>query len=863
MNENFQTPMMQQYWEIKNKYKNTILLFRLGDFYEMFMEDAYTGSKILGITLTSRRNKKDGDIPMAGIPYHAVENYLYKLVNANLKVAICEQVSDPKQPGIVKREVVRVVTPGTILSDKGLDTISNNYICALKLDLNTYAFVVVDLSTSEVYVHENTISKNTFEEIRNLIYKFNPQEILVDEKTYNSSMLLGNLTSKVKTNIFTNYNWPKQSGSEQFLINKVKAENLKPFNIENNYTTQNTLHSLIEYIENQIKKEFQFKRGIKKITTNERANINALTINNLEIFSLNNNSSKKVCLFNTINKTNTSMGARLLKRELINPLTSISEINKRLETTEYFYNRFADLKQLKQILKNISDIERITTRLIYEMALPKELIALKNSIRNVLAIKNKIINDSPTKFLKNAIDKIDNGLQELINLIENSILDQPATTIKEGKIIKSGINIKLDELKNSISASSKYLKNLENNEKERTNISSLKVRFNKVFGYYIEIPNSQTSKIPQEYERKQTLVNAERYITPELKEHESTVLNAQELINELEYQIYIDLVKKLANYSEKLLLAAEGISIIDMFLSFGEQAVIANYVKPELNNNNKIELIKSRHPSLESISSVDFIPNNVFLSRKDKKQIAIITGPNMSGKSTYIRQIALNVLMAQCGMFVACTSANICPVDGIYTRIGASDNLSEGLSTFMLEMVETSSILNDATENSLIIFDEVGRGTSTYDGISIAYSIIEYLAIKLGAYTLFATHYHELTSLSEKFKNVFNLQVKVQETNKDVIFMHEVIEGSASKSYGIHVAEKAGIPDEIVINAYKVLTNLESKQTAQTSTQIAFNLENKQKPSKVEKALKKIKIENITPIESLNILNNLLETLNE
>jgi len=863
MDDKFQTPMMQQYMEIKNKYKDTLLLFRLGDFYEMFMDDAHTGAKVLGITLTSRKNQKDGDIPMAGIPYHALENYLYKLVSANLKVAICEQVSDPKQPGIVKREVVRVVTPGTILSDKGLDTITNNYIASVKLDLNTFAFVVADFSTSEIYIHQGTISNNTIQQIKNLIYKFNPQEILVDEETYNSSTLLGSLISSAKSNIFTNYDWPKGSTSEQFLIKKLNVTNLKSFNLDKLHTAQNTLHSLIEYIEKQIKTEFKFKRGIKQIISKDRANINALTINNLEIFNFNKADTTKVCLFNTINRTSTPMGARLLKKELVAPLTSIAQIEQRLNTTEYFFTRYSDLSNLKQILKHISDIERITTRLIYEMVSPRDLNALKNSLKNIFIVKEMIEINTPPELIKTALEKLDNTLFKVIELIESYIVEEPPITIRDGKIIKQGVNTKLDETKNSIATSAKYLENLENLEKERTQINSLKVRFNKVFGYYIEVPKARSNEVPSEYERKQTLVNAERYITPELKEHESLVLNAQETINHIEYEIFTDIVKQLATYTTTLLTASETISIIDMFVSFGEQAVIANYVRPQLNNNRIIELTRSRHPSLENISGITFIPNNVFLSKGNKKQIAIITGPNMSGKSTYIRQTALNVLMAQCGMFIACKQANICPVDGIYTRIGASDNLSEGLSTFMLEMVETASILNDATDNSLIIFDEVGRGTSTYDGISIAYSIIEYLATTLGAYTLFATHYHELTSLSSKFDNVFNLQVKVEETESNVIFMHEVIEGSASKSYGIHVAEKAGIDESIISSAYKVLLQLESKQQEITNTQTSFNLGTTPKKSEVEEMLKKIDINKVTPIESLNILNALIEKLDE
>ena len=675
--------------------------------------------------------------------------------------------------------------------------------------------------------------------------------------------MLGNLVSSTRNNIFTNYNWPKKSTSERFLKERLKTDNLKSFHLENAPTTQNTLHSLIEYIERQLKKEFKFRRGIKQIISKEIANVGALTINNLEIFNFNKSDSKKICLFNTINKTSTPMGARLLKRELINPLTNISKIEERLDTTGYFYQRYSDLNQILLELKNIADIERVTTRLIYEMISPKELIALKTSLTSAFKIKEIIANDKPTILLTNALSKIDNSLLNLVTQIESYITDEPPVTIREGKIIKQGVSTKLDETKHSIATSSDFLENLERTEKERTKISSLKVRFNKVFGYYIEIPNSKSEQVPEEYERKQTLVNAERYITPELKEHESLVLNAQDQINQIEYEIYIDLIKQLAQFSESLLLASDAIATIDMFISFAVQAVTANYVRPKLNNKNKIELIQSRHPSLESIIDIDFIPNNVLLSKPEKKQIAIITGPNMSGKSTYIRQTALNVLMAQCGMYIACKSADICPVDGIFTRIGASDNLSEGLSTFMLEMVETSSILNDATDNSLIIFDEVGRGTSTYDGISIAYSIIQYLATTLGAYTLFATHYHELTSLSTEFKNVFNLQVKVEETENSVIFMHEVIEGSASKSYGIHVAEKAGLPDQIISNAYKVLLNLESKQQEKSSTQIAFNLEQKARPSKVEEMLKQIEIDKVTPIESINILNSLIEKLNE
>ena len=863
MKKNYTTPMMQQYEQIKGEHPNTILLFRLGDFYEMFEEDAKIGSEILGITLTKRANK-DRDIPMCGIPYHALDNYLYKLVSTGQNVAICEQVSNPKDKGIVKREVVRIVTPGTILNDEGLNSSRNNYIAAINTNLNTYSIVIADLSTSKIHFHENLISKYFITEIQNFIQTFMPSEILVGKEIYNSKELLGAISSGNNNNIQTTNNWPDTKDSEKFLQQKFNIKTLESFDLHDKYLSQNTLHSLIVYVENLLKKEFVINHGIKKLQSQNRANINALTIHNLEIFNTYRTNNQKASLFNILNKTSTPMGARTLRFELINPLIKQTQIEERLNVTSYFYENFADLETYKQTLKHITDIERITSRINFDTTNPRELVALKDTIKNVFYLKEKLEKNKLPNLLNKYITNINPNLKSLVEVIENTLTKNPPITTREGKMINEGVDTKLDELKFAISNSTNYLKNLEKTEKERTKINTLKVQNNKVFGYYIEVSKAQSANVPDDYERKQTLVNAERYITPELKKHEALVFSAEETIHALEYEIFVNLVKEIKPYTKNLLIAAESIGMIDMFISFGEQAVVANYERPKITTNQKIILKKSRHPVVETLQNHEgFTPNNLELNKTKKNMVAIITGPNMSGKSTFIRQVAINVLMAQCGMFVPSSVAEICPRDGIYTRLGANDELSEGLSTFMVEMVETALILNNATENSLVIFDEVGRGTSTYDGISIAYSILELLVKDIKAYTLFATHYHELTSLAQEFEGIFNLQVKVDETDKGVRFTHEVIDGSASKSYGIHVAEKAGIPKKVTQSATKILASLEEKNKNTHATQLLINLEPEKiiVESKIEEDIKNIDINNLTPIQALELLNKLKKEL--
>jgi len=782
--------MMKQYMEIKERYKDAILFFRLGDFYEMFLEDAKIGSSVLSITLTKRDRGKDGEIPMCGVPFHAAESYIAKLNKAGYKVAICEQVSDPKKPGLVEREVVRVVTPGTVTDEKSLDKDKNNFIAALSLSKKSFGLAYCDISTGDFFAGE---TKDVFD----ILGRINPSEIILPKILYDNPSFLG-MAKNYCRSIFRFGTWDSY----------IKEAGKDP--------AKEASKALLGYFSETQKIQAKHISKISSIKDPNSIYLDKNAILNLEIFQTYKEGQREGSLIWLLDKTKTPMGARTLRQWVLSPLRKKEDIEARLLSVEGFVDNPNLRAKIPGTLCEIYDMERILAKISLGTESPRDVIALKYSL--ISSLKLKAVLDLNEQLIRRQKDHIDENLAKVINEIEKTLNEDPPNTPREGGLIRTGIDQTLDSLKGEIENSSSFLRDLEAREKARTNIGSLKVRFNKVYGYYIEISKANLRLVPNDYIRKQTLVNAERFITEELKRHEEIVLRAEELINQREYEIYQNLIKGVLDYMQKIKACAKAVAVIDVIFAFSELAVKNNYVKPVIfgSDNNTIEIIDGRHPVIEQIlPKGEFIPNNLLLNSKN--EVLIITGPNMSGKSTFVRQNALIVLMAQIGSFVPAKEAKISPVDGIYTRIGASDILSKGYSTFMVEMIETANILSNATSQSLVILDEVGRGTSTYDGVSIAWAVVEHLAKKTHAKTLFATHYHELLKLSNLIPNVRNYQVQVSETKDadgvdNIIFLYKVIEGGASKSYGIHVAKLAGLPNTVIKRSYSILKLLEQRK---------------------------------------------------
>ncbi|MFH1565716.1 MAG: DNA mismatch repair protein MutS [bacterium] len=815
MKTEMETPMMKQYLAIKKDYENAILFFRLGDFYEMFMEDAKTSSKILGITLTSR-SKGEGKIPMCGVPYHSAENYIAKLTRAGFRVAICEQVSDPNLPGIVERKVIRVITPGTTTNENALDKNKNNYILSIAKNVirkkETFAVSYCDLSTGDFY--SGKIDFN----LQELLGVLEPSEIILPLYLYNDPAFLKII--KNFTNSISYFDqWDYYIGKQTHpLVKTIKSS-----------VTKESASALFGYLEETQKTNLNHITKISEITNPKYMRLDSSAVINLEIFKTFKDAFSKGSLISVLDKTSTAMGARTLRKFILNPLKIKKDIEDRLDSVNELIKENFLREKLNSFLPHVYDIERVLAKLSLGTANPKDLIALKYSLKMVLEIKSNFKSIKPL-----LLKKIEVGLHEdllkVVDLIETFITEEPPFLAKEGGIIKIGVDAQLDNLKNQIKGSTGFLVEMENEERVKTNISSLKVRFNKVYGYYIEVSKSNLHLVPDYYIRKQTLVNAERFITAELKKHEDVVLNAKDLINQREYEIYLDVISKILEYTGIIKQASSAIGVLDVLNSFANLAIANNYKRPSIRPEKVSHLIhieNGRHPVIEKILPVgEFISNSVLLD--NKSQILIITGPNMSGKSTFIRQTALMVLMAQIGCFVSAEKMELSPVDRIFTRIGAGDALSSGLSTFMVEMMETANILNNATEKSLVILDEVGRGTSTYDGVSIAWAIVEYLAKKIKSKTLFATHYHELLRLSELYTSISNFKVDVLE-EKDVTgeekitFLYKIVSGGADKSYGIHVAKLAGLPNFVIRRAYTIIKLLEQRKIEKPKESLASN----------------------------------------
>lgn len=860
-----QTPLMTQYFKIKQQHPDTILLFRVGDFFETFEEDAKIASKVLGITLTKRSNGAAEDVPLAGFPHHAIDAYLPKLVRAGYRVAVCEQMENPKfAKGIVKREVIEVVTPGVTLSDKLLDHKKNNYVLAVYIKDDVAGLSFSDISTGEFYVYE---SRN--EQLSEQIQLINPSEILHQKRDRDFLVkLLSRINPEIRLTKIEDWIFNFDYTNE-LLLNHFKTVTLKGFGIERLQHGIVAAGIVLHYLQETQRVNLSHLNKISVYNPSDYMILDYSTKRNLEIITSMQEGTREGSLISILDKTQTAMGGRLLKKWISAPLRDVNSIRQRLNAVDNLKKEKVLRKELINHLKEVGDLERLISKVCTGRANPREIVAVKTSLRKIPEIK-KILNQFSDATLKKINESL-KDLTELADKISEAIIDSPPASLTEGGIIRSGFSEELDELREIAFHGKEWISNLQQKERERTGIPSLKVGFNNVFGYYIDISNAHKSKVPDDYIRKQTLVNSERYITPELKTFEEKILNAEEKIGELEYQLFNEIRNLVALEAEVIQSNARVVAMLDVFLSFAECAEEYNYVKPDVNDEDEIEIIQGRHPVVERILSPGekFTPNDCKLNNT-VQQIILLTGPNMAGKSVYLRQVGLIVLLAQIGSFVPATKAKIGIVDRIFTRVGASDNITAGESTFLVEMQEAANILNNATSKSLILLDEIGRGTSTFDGISIAWAITEYLHENpaVAAKTLFATHYHELNEMAELFPRIKNYKVEVREYEDKVIFLHRVNPGKADHSYGIQVAMMAGLPLFVTNRAKEILNNLESKELtpyeikkerlkkikSETDNQISlFEF----KDDELRTEIKNLELDNLTPIEALNKLNEL------
>lgn len=804
------TPMMKQYFEVKDRYPDCILFFRLGDFYEMFFEDAIVASKTLEIALTGKSCGLEERAPMCGVPFHSANAYISKLVENGYKVAIGEQLEDPASvKGIVKRDVIRVVTPGTVLDGSLLENKKNNYLMSLYKNNDNIGLTYVDISTGEVNA---TFLKE--EKVIEEIAKVHPTEIILNDLDFIEK--LKNIATV--SNIYINENFDNNYLDAEILKEYFPEAYLQRLNFDDNGLIKSSLSILLNYIYNTQKQVTSNINNINIYNSSEYMVLDMFTRVNLELTQTIRGNKKKGSLLHVLDKTSTAMGGRLLRKYVEEPLVNKERIKRRLDVIEEIKEDFMLREDLNEILKTVYDIERICGKIAFERVTPKELIHLKNSIENLPKLR-ETINDSSASILKKYIANMD-ILDDIYNLIEEAIKEDPGINLKEGNIIKSEFNDELKELRDISKNGAFLIKEIENREKEKLGVKSLKIGFNKVFGYFIEITKASlaTANIDDSYIRKQTLSNAERFITPELKEIEDKILNAEEKIKSLEYEIFVNIRNNIYENIDRIQKTAKTIANIDVFVSLATVAYINNYIKPTISDNNKLDIKNGRHPVVENlVGEENFVPNDTYLNTGENI-INIITGPNMAGKSTYMRQTAIIALMAHIGSFVPAEFAEIPIMDRIFTRVGASDDLSQGQSTFMVEMSEVSHILKNATEKSLVILDEIGRGTSTYDGISLAWSIVEYIQNNIKCKTLFATHYHELTDLENEFSDVKNYSIAVKEDNDNIIFLRKIVPQGADKSYGIYVAELAKLPDLVIARAKEILSDLEKNHMYESVT---------------------------------------------
>ena len=827
------SPMMLQYIEMKEKNMDVILFFRLGDFYEMFFEDALIASRELELTLTGKSAGLEDRIPMCGIPYHSVNPYIDKLIDKGYKVAICEQIEDPKTAkGVVKREVLQILSKGTMMNSEFLDEKTNNYIGNV-IDLKyTYVISYADISTGEFYTTTSIYDSNS---LVSLILSLNLKEIVVKNNFDNN--VLNTLKNKYKVNI--------SIFDEEIDV----SEYTNIFShIEDSKYIESIKH-LLSYLISTQKRSLNYLQKINIINTKSYLKLDINARRNLELTSSLRLKERTYSLLWLLDKTKTAMGSRMLKNWIENPLVDKNEINKRYDIVEKLETEFILKEELREYLYQVYDLERLSGRIGYGNTNGRDLLQLKNSLKVLPNIKSILDNLKYEKTIET--------LDDLYELLQNSIDEDAPVTIKEGGIIKSGFNLELDELKENRSSGKDFVIKMESEERNRTGIKNLKVGYNKIFGYYIEVSKSNIGLIKEEYNyiRKQTLANCERYVTPLLKEKEALILGAEEKIINLEYNLFIEIKNKVQTYIKRIQNIAKVIAEIDVLQSFATISEENNYIRPIITDKRIVEIIDNRHPVVEKVLETPFVPNDILMD--EKTNILIITGPNMAGKSTYMREFAITVIMAQIGCFVPAKKCTLPIFDQIFTRIGASDDLVSGDSTFMVEMKEANEAITNATNNSLIIFDELGRGTATYDGLSLAQAIIEYLHNNIKCKTLFSTHYHELTKLEDHFENLKNVHVSALEENGNITFLHKIKNGSVDKSYGIHVAKLANLPKSLIKRANEILSDYENNGNIEIKNQISFDLDEKAEENIALEKLKQINPYEITPIEALNILYEL------
>ncbi|MFZ7102612.1 MAG: DNA mismatch repair protein MutS [Peptococcaceae bacterium] len=849
------TPMMIQYQNIKDQYQDCILFYRLGDFYEMFGADAEKAAKLLEIALTSREAGKGKRIPMCGVPFHSADNYIAKLINKGYKVAICEQVENPKEAkGIVKRDVIRIVTPGTVLENTILRDATNNFLIALTHSDETFGLAAVDASTGDFYATE----VKEVQTLLNEILRYNPVECIIPQDDQEIQAILSGIEGLV---IFPYLDYAfKKEYCEKLLLDHFQINSLKSFGCDEFPTALRAAGAVIDYIvTNQKTKPINITNlNIYHLT--DKMFLDFATKRNLELIQSIQAAERKDSLLGVIDHTVTAFGGRMLKNWIEQPLVDKNKIQKRLDGTGELVNDHTQRKKLRKLLNPMYDLERITARVSFGSANPRDLLSLKSSIGLLPEIIG-VLAKAECASLAQINRELDN-LEDIYLLTNESIMEEPATSLREGNIIRDGFNSEVDRLRMITQNAKQWIVNLEQEEKDKTGIRSLKIGFNKVFGYFIEITKSNLHLVPESYTRKQTLANAERYITPELKELEAQVLGADERLKELEYQIFCETRENIKKHIPRILKTSKLLAELDCLCSLAEIAVLANFVKPEIDDSGIFSIRKCRHPVVEKkLAGNWFIPNDLYLDN-DQQRFLIITGPNMAGKSTYCRSIALISILMQIGSFVPAEKAVLPIVDRVFARIGASDDLSTGQSTFMVEMNEVANIVNNASERSLIILDEVGRGTSTYDGLSIAWSLTEFINSKLKAKTLFATHYHELTELEKQESGIKNFSIAVKEDNDHIVFLHKIIPGGADRSYGIQVAKLAGLPEEIIIRAKNILHDLENNNSGNHNPEVSNdqnNIENTKKSCSPEiiKRLTGLDLLNITPLQAINLIYEL------
>lgn len=895
------TPAMRQYYEAKQAYPDTLIFFRMGDFYESFGEDAKTIAKELEITLTARGKDKSGErMPLAGIPYHAIDTYLPRLINKGYKVAICEQLEDPKKAkGIVKRGVVRVVTPGTAIDSSMFSDASNNYLMAVagreigkpgKNAENEFEIGVsfLDISTGEFLTTQFRDSEN-FEKLLSELARMRPSECILPSSLYENPALAERLRAQTIVQEFA----PDISGAKEAgerLKNHFRVATLEGMGCENLDFAVYSAWAALEYAQTTQMRELTHINTLRTYSNSEFMILDSVTLRNLEIVKNVRDEGDENSLYRILNHTKTPMGSRALKKWLLKPLLSVEKINHRLDAVEELTVKPLLRYDLRNWLSDVRDIERLVGRVVYGNSNARDLVALKKSLEALPPVRDSLLENIESTILNDIAVGLASfsELENLAEMIDRAIVDEPPISVREGGMIKSGYNAELDELKDIASNSRQWIANFQQKERERSGIKSLKVGYNKIFGYYIEVTNANSSQVPEDYIRKQTMANAERFFTPELKEKESLILTANEKAIALEYEIFTEILQTLSAHSRELQETAERIGTLDVLTDLAEVAENNNYIRPQLTDDCKILIRDGRHPVVENTVHGGFVPNDTEMDCKEN-QFLLVTGPNMAGKSTYMRQTALIAIMAQVGSFVPASYASIGIIDQVFTRIGAFDDLASGQSTFMVEMVELANILNNASPRSLVLLDEIGRGTSTYDGYSIAKAVVEFLHNrgKVGVRALFATHYHQLTALEEKLKRVKNYHVAVKEEGHELVFLRKIVPGATDRSYGIQVARLAGVPEKVIERANEILKELErenvleevedgkngkkrkSKATARYTQMMLFdpgdsggNTAKVKRPSPVETVLKKLNVDEMTPIEALNKLHELKRLLN-